>query len=157
MNFDDYERKERPNYEAFAEAIAKILDAAITADPAYRLQQIQRRAKKPASLRAKLVKFKIPDGSAIEDGVKDLAGCRVLLYTNADVKRFLSSDILRDNFVIDWQRTKVHYPVPGTDTEGRFFISDNIVVQLTEPRAAAINAACGRSEIILAPTFSSSR
>jgi len=137
MTFDDYERRERPKYEAFAVAIATILDAAINADPAYRLQQIQSRAKKPDSLRAKLIKFKVPDGAAIEGEMKDLAGCRVIFYTNADVKRFLSSDILRDNFVIDWQRTKVHHPVPGTETEGRFFISDNIVVQLTESRAAA--------------------
>lgn len=137
MNYDEYERKEHPNYEAFAVAIANILDAAIKADPVYRLQQIQRRAKDPTSLKAKLVKFKIQNGAAIEYEMKDLAGCRVIFYTNADVKRFLSSDILRDNFVIDWQRTKVHHPVPGTDTERRFFISDNIVVQLTEQRAAA--------------------
>lgn len=137
MTFDDYERREYPKYEAFAVAIATILNAAINADPAYRLQQIQSRAKKPDSLRVKLIKFKVPDGAAIENEMKDLAGCRVIFYTNADVKRFLSSDILRDNFVIDWQRTKVHHPVPGTETEGRYFISDNIVVQLTESRAAA--------------------
>lgn len=137
MNFDEYERIERPNYEAFAGTIASILEAAIKADPVSRLQQIQRRAKDPASLMAKLAKFKIQDGTAIEGRIKDLAGCRVIFYTNADVKRFLSSDILRDNFVIDREQTKVHHPVPGTETEGRFFISDNVVVQLTERRAAA--------------------
>src|ERR1051325_495669 len=136
MNFDDYERQGRLKYEAFAEALSKILDAAIRAEPAYRLQQIQNRAKDPTTLKAKLAKFEVPEGAAIEDHIKDLAGCRVIFYTNADVKRFLSSDILRNNFAIDWNRTKVHHPVPGTESEGSYFISDNIVVQLTEQRAA---------------------
>ena len=43
MNFDEYERKRRSDYKAFADAIAAILEAAIKADRAYRLQQIQRR------------------------------------------------------------------------------------------------------------------
>lgn len=137
MNFDEYERNKRPDYKAFAEAIATILDAAIKADPAYRLQQIQRREKNPISLKAKLAKFGVSESDKIEDEVKDLAACRVIFYTNADVKRFLSSDILRSNFTIDWDRTKVHHPVPGTESEGRFFVSDNIVVQLNEQRAAA--------------------
>ena len=38
MNFEDYEFKERPKFEAFAEAIANILEAAIRDDPAYRLR-----------------------------------------------------------------------------------------------------------------------
>lgn len=137
MNFDDYERKRRPDFKAFAEAITAILDASIRADPAYRLQQIQHREKCPTSLKTKLVKFGASDSDKIEDVVKDLAACRVIFYTNADVKRFLSSDILRSNFIIDWDRTKVHHPVPGTESEGRFFISDNIVVRLNEQRSSA--------------------
>jgi ppGpp synthetase/RelA/SpoT-type nucleotidyltranferase len=145
MNFDEYERKRRPDFKAFAEAIAVILEAAIKADPAYRLQQIQRREKSPTSLKAKLAKFNASDSDKIEDVVKDLAACRVIFYTNADVKRFLSSDILRSNFIIDWDRTKVHHPVPGTESEGRFFISDNIVVRLNEQRASAPEYARFRS------------
>ena len=137
MNFDEYERTKRPDYKAFAEAIATILDAAIKADPAYRLQQIQRREKNPVSLKAKLAKFDISESDGIEDKVKDLAACRVIFYTNTDVKRFLSSNILRDNFIIDWDRTKVHHPVPGTESERSLFISDNIVVQLNEQRYTA--------------------
>jgi len=137
MNFEEYERKRWPDFKAFAQAIAAILDAAIKADPAYRLQQIQRREKDPISLKAKLVKFNASDSEKIEDVMKDLAACRVIFYTNADVKRFLSSDILRSNFIIDWGRTKVHHPVPGTESEGRFFISDNIVIRLNEQRASA--------------------
>ena len=137
MNFDEYERDKRQDYKALAEAIATILGAAIKAEPAYRLQQIQRREKSPISLRTKLAKFGVSESNKIEDEVKDLAGCRVIFYTNADVKRFLSSDILHSNFSIDWDRTKVHHPVPGTESEQRFFVSDNIVVQLNEQRAAA--------------------
>jgi hypothetical protein len=53
------------------------------------------------------------------------------------VKRFVASDILRSNFVIDWERTKFHHPVPGTGSEGSLLISDNYVVLLNEQRAAA--------------------
>lgn len=137
MNFDEYERNKRPDYKAFAEALATILDAAIKADPAYRLQQIQRREKNPISLKAKLAKFGVSESDKIEDEVKDLAACRVIFYTNADVKRFLSSDILRSNFIFDWGRTKVHHPVPGTESERRLLISDNIVIRLNEQRASA--------------------
>lgn len=137
MNFDHYERTARPEYKAFAEAVATILQAAIAADPTYRLQQIQRREKAPTSLKAKLTKFDASDNDTIEEVVKDLAGCRVIFYTNADVRRFLASDILRSNFLIDWDRTKVHHPVPGTESEGRLFISDNIVVQMNEQRSGA--------------------
>src|SRR4029079_18027172 len=101
MNFDGYERARRSDFAAFAEVIAAILEAAIKADPAYRLQQIQRREKSPTSLKDKLEKFNASDSDKIEDVVKDLAACRVIFYTNADVKRFLSSEILRGNFVID--------------------------------------------------------
>jgi ppGpp synthetase/RelA/SpoT-type nucleotidyltranferase len=137
MNFDEYERKRRPEFAAFAEAITTILEAAIKADQVYRLQQIQHREKSPNSLTEKLAKLNASESDKVEDVVKDLAACRVIFYTNADVKRFLSSDILRSNFIIDRDRTKVHHPVPGTDSEGRFFISDNIVVKLNEQRAAA--------------------
>jgi ppGpp synthetase/RelA/SpoT-type nucleotidyltranferase len=137
MNFDEYERHGHLAYSAFAEAVAAIVQAAIAEDGAYRLQQIQRRGKSVGSLRGKLIKFEALERDDVEAVVKDLAGCRVIFYTNADVRRFLSSDILRDNFEIDWDRTKVHHPVPGTESEGRFFISDNIVVRLKEPRASA--------------------
>lgn len=145
MNFDDYERRERARYEGFAEAVATILEAAIRADPTYRLQQIQRREKDPVSLKAKLVKFNVPEDAAIEGEIKDLAACRVIFYTNSDVRRFLSSDILRDNFDIDRERTRVHHAVPGTGSEGHHFRSDNIVVLLNAQRAAAAEYArfCG--------------
>ena len=137
MNFDEYERSRRPEFKAFAEAIANMLETAIKADPAYRLQQVQHREKSPTSLKAKLAEFNASNSEMIEDVVKDLAACRVIFYTNTDVRRFLSSDILRGNFIIDRDRTKVHHPVPGTESEGRFFISDNIVVTLTEQRASS--------------------
>ena len=137
MNIDDYERAGRSKYEAFAKAVRKIIDAAIRADSGYRLQQVQVRAKDPGSLKTKLTGMDAAGSDTIEDKVKDLAGCRVIFYTNADVKRFLSSDILRDNFSIDWDRTKVHHPVPGTASEKRLFRSDNIVVQLNDKRAEA--------------------
>ena len=137
MNIDDYERSGRAKYEAFAKAIRKILDAAIKAEPGYRLQQIQFRAKDPVSVRPHLEKANAASSDKIEDEVKDLAGCRVIFYTNADAKAFRSSDILRDNFKIDVERTKIHHPVPGTASADRLFMADNVVVELNDQRAAA--------------------
>lgn len=136
MDFDDYERHRHPDFCDFADTVAAILKASIGADRAYRMQQIQARGKDPASLKVKLEKNDAIASSAIEDVIKDLAGCRVIFYTNADVNRFLSSDILRRNFVIDPGRTKVHHPVPDSDTETQLFQSDNIVVKLNDLRAA---------------------
>lgn len=132
MNFDEYERE---RYAEFAETVADILGAAIKADPTYRLQQLQSRGKDPASLKVKLEKLDPAASDAIEDVVKDLAGCRVVFYTNDDVRRFLESDMLQRNFVIDRRRTKVHHPVPDSATESLLFQSDNIVVQLDEQRS----------------------
>jgi hypothetical protein len=70
MNFDDYECKERAKYELFAVAGPNILDTAIRAGPANRLQQIQHREKDPTSLKNQLAKFGASDSDKIEDVVK---------------------------------------------------------------------------------------
>ena len=71
----------------------------------------------------------------IEGEIKDLAGCRLILYTNADVERFLHSRAIFDNFEIDQDRTKFHYPASVDATEG-LFISYNYVVRLKDNRTA---------------------
>ena len=59
-----------------------------------------------------------------------------MLYTNSDVDRFLSSGIVRDNFDIDFDRTKIHYPSPNSRRANDLFISNNYVVKLKENRSA---------------------
>ena len=72
----------------------------------------------------------------IEAAVKDLAGVRVILYTNSDVSRFLASGIMRDNFDVDWDRTKIHHPPRDPSEANELFISNNYVVKLKDERTA---------------------
>ncbi|MGZ8163914.1 MAG: hypothetical protein ACXW04_00215 [Methylobacter sp.] len=97
MNLGQYAAGQRDRYADFAKAVAQILSAAIRKNAQLRLQQIQDRAKQLDSLKAKLAKAGLLESDAIEDEIKDLAGCRLIFYTNSDISKFLSSEILRSN------------------------------------------------------------
>lgn len=136
MNLDTYERVKRANYAALAEAVASVLFAAIRAQSGIRLQHVQHRAKMPESLKRKLENAGALTSDAIETYAKDLAGCRLVFYTNSDVSRFLSSGLVSENFEIDWDRTKIHHPDPASTDARDLFISNNYVVRFKEPRAS---------------------
>lgn len=136
MLLAEYEKEGRDTYGRFAQAIAGILRAALQPLSNIQVQQIQHRAKDLKSLRKKVADRGIGDEVPIDGKIKDLAGCRVVLYTNSDVARFERENIIPTNFEIDWQLTKVHYPVPGTDSADLPFISRNYVVRLKEDRVS---------------------
>ncbi|MEO0700171.1 MAG: RelA/SpoT domain-containing protein, partial [Pseudomonadota bacterium] len=69
----------------------------------------------------------------VQSAVKDLAGVRIVLYTDSDVDRLDHARLLFENFHIEWARTKFHYPV-GKDAETSHFIGRNCVVRLKEGR-----------------------
>lgn len=135
MNFETYVKK-RADYADLAQTVVNILHATILALPGLRLQQVQHRAKEPESLRKKLIKDGKLETESLETDVKDLAGCRLVFYTNSDVSRFLSSDIVRENFEIDWDRTKIHHPRGDASSASEHFISNNYVVKLKPQRTA---------------------
>lgn len=135
MNLSEYELHGRHAYEDLAKTIARIVDT-ITKDAVdFRVQQVQARAKGVKSLHAKLTDRDALESETIESVVKDLAGCRAILYTNADVERFISTGLISDNFEVDWSRTKFHYPM-SEPTAQDGFISYNYVVQLKADRLA---------------------
>src|SRR5216683_7203185 len=135
MDFETYARSKQFDYAALAETVESILRAAIAAHPgALRLQQVQRRAKDPESLKKNLQDRNLLSTTSLEDDIKDLAGCRLIFYTNADVSRFLQSGIIQDNFEVDWDRTKIHHPIPGQTTPDNLFISNNYVLKLNADR-----------------------
>src|SRR5258708_26568042 len=137
MDFETYARSKHTDYAALAETVEAVLRSAIAASAGtLRLQQVQQRAKAPDSLRKKLEHRGILATTLLEDDIKDLAGCRLIFYTNADVTRFLQSGIIQDNFDVDWDRTKIHHPVPGQTEPDTLFISNNYVVKLKADRAA---------------------
>ncbi len=133
MNFAEYAREGFNAYKEFAEAVAALLKEAIVAEDKYRLQEVRSRAKEPDSLRKKLRDRGLEASSAVENEIKDLAGCRVIFYTNTDVSRLLSSGLIHENFeVVDY---KVHHP--ERDVEGsELYTSNHFVVKLTVDRLA---------------------
>ena len=137
IDFETYARSKFADYAALAQTVTAILRAAIAAYPhPFRLQQVQQRAKNPESLRKKLEDRGKLATASLEDDIKDLAGCRLIFYTNSDVTRFLQSGIIQDNFDLDWDRTKIHHPVPGQTESGNLFISSNYVLTLKANRTA---------------------
>ncbi len=136
MQIDSYEREGQIIYAGLAKVVESILHAALSRSDGLRVQQIQSRAKAVESLKHKLASRQAPEGSEIEDHAKDLAGARVIFYNNSDVSRFQRSDILSDNFEIDWHRTKIHHPTTQHPAANELFISNNYVVRLKSDRAA---------------------
>ena len=135
MNLAEYENGGHALYADFAEAVAAILQAAVAEHDDLRLQNIQHRAKSAVSLRAKLAKAAASADAAIGDIAKDVSGCRLIFYTNGDVSRFGQSGLLRENFAVDYERSKIHYPDSKEDG-AEFFISENWVVTLSDARCA---------------------
>ncbi|MEM6831979.1 MAG: RelA/SpoT domain-containing protein [Pseudomonadota bacterium] len=138
MNMVEYESSGRALYAELCNVIAELLGRAIHDAQGFRLQQIQSRAKDPASLRARLKQLGGVESEEIEALRKDLAGCRVVFYTNTDVNRFANSGLLSDLFEIDWDRSKFHQPGPGTQSAVKLFQSYNYVVRLKDDRTALV-------------------
>jgi ppGpp synthetase/RelA/SpoT-type nucleotidyltranferase len=110
MNFDRYEQTGQSLYAELAATVKLILERSIIAAEAPQPQSIQCRAKSPASLKPKLEKQSLLDSDSIEKEIKDLAGVRLILYTNTDVDRFLNARLIPEGFDVDWKATRIHYP-----------------------------------------------
>lgn len=135
MKIEEYERTGQAAYAGLSDVVANILAASLQRQVALRPQQIQSRAKVVKSLQNKLAKAKVPADAEIEPFAKDLAGARLIFYTNSDVTRFQNSGVLTDNFEIDWDRTKIHHPTAENPEASELFVSNNYVVRLKDDRA----------------------
>ena len=138
MNFEKYEREARSHYVAFGETVAAILRAAIGEAGGFRLQQVCSRAKDPASLRKKLEKrgaergVDLVSADGLEDEIKDLAGCRIVFYTNSDVTKLINSGLIGENFEI--VEVKLHHPRRETEEAAELYISNHYLVRLGADR-----------------------
>ena len=130
MNLLEYEQNGRQLYEQLARVVRDLLQHALDAEGGYRLQQIQHRAKSVSSLKKRLEEAQSTESTEIERIRKDLAGCRLVFYTNKDVGRFTQSGILSDLFEIDYDRSRIHHPAPEEANAVHLFRSFNYVVRL---------------------------
>jgi ppGpp synthetase/RelA/SpoT-type nucleotidyltranferase len=133
MNFHEYEKDGKQLYEDFAELIKKLLAEAVAKDTECpRVQAYQSRAKGASSLKRKLENLGVLDAPDIERTIKDLAGARVILYTNPDVDAFLQHRVIPEIF--HWDEVKAHHP---TDENERLkYEAFHYVVSLPDELAA---------------------
>ncbi|MGO7979593.1 hypothetical protein ACC691_16965 [Rhizobium johnstonii] len=111
MRFDEYERTYFQRYQAFAEVVRHLLEKAILASGDLpRPQSFQSRAKTPSSLRKRLEETGSLDADVAATR-RDLAGVRIIFYTNNDVERLLASRVVHENFEVDHDGTKIHHPI----------------------------------------------
>jgi ppGpp synthetase/RelA/SpoT-type nucleotidyltranferase len=111
MNFDEYEKKYETRYAEFALIVSDILEKAINGtEDVPRPQSIQCRAKEASHLKPKLEARGLLASSSIEYEIEDLAGARLIFYTNADVDSFLNSRLIPENFEVHWDQTRIHHP-----------------------------------------------
>ena len=135
MNYDEYARDGRILYESFAQTVAFIIEAAIAdSDQDFRMQQISFRAKSDTSLIRKLTERELLEASTIEAELKDLAGCRVIFYTNQDIDRFLSARLIFENFKVDFDGSKIHHAVGTERAAEDLYFAIHYVVSLTDQR-----------------------
>src|SRR5690606_32824725 len=120
-------------YESFAETVQFVLKKALlSAEGLPHPQSIQYRAKSVESLRNRLSEEGKLESQTLEQDRRDLAGARVIFYTNNDVEKFLGSPLIHENFEIDEGSTKIHHPIP--ENEGARYRGIHYTVRLREDR-----------------------
>lgn len=136
MNYDDYIASRRAQYDAFAKATRRIIEHVLDAHPEIpRPQQIQARAKTPSSLARKLQERGLADSQTIETDLKDLAGVRLIFYTNADVDHFLGSRVTQENFKVDYDASNFHHPIGPVKDVNEHYRAIHYVVELNDDRS----------------------
>ncbi len=119
MKLKDYETEYIALYREFCETVRDILDKAIAAAALPRPQSMQCRPKDPKKLRARLEQAGALESDDIESQRRDLAGARIIFYTNTDVDRFIGSRLIFENFEVEEDGIKVHHPANENDDHRR--------------------------------------
>jgi ppGpp synthetase/RelA/SpoT-type nucleotidyltranferase len=142
MNFDDYEKTGRARYARLAQVVEDILQHALRrAEIVANHPQTQPRAKDPVRLKQKLRERGILDSATIENEIKDLAGCRIIFYTETDLERFRNSAFWRETFEVDWQASKTHFPRSERASVDELYQGIHFVVQLNAERIKLVEYA----------------
>lgn len=133
MNFEGYE-KQYLLYSEFATTMVRILELAIAHTGGIRSpQSVQARAKHPNRLRKRLEEAELLKSETIETDRKDLAGVRLIFYTNTEVDQFIQSGLIYANFKVEAGATKIHHPTK--ETGGNRYQGIHFTVRLKDDRA----------------------
>lgn len=117
MNFEEYRKKAKLYAEYAALVRSLIKEAMKTRRDLPKLQSSKHRGKDVKSLKTKLMDRGIFSSGSIEKEIKDLAGTRLIFYTNTDVDRFLASRVIPTTLEVDWDETKIHYPTDENENQ----------------------------------------
>lgn len=135
MNFKQYVGGKRQLYGAFAETIRTIIATVLDGQPSIpKPQQIHARAKSAPSLARKLKERGLERSQSLERELKDLAGVRLIFYTNAHEQAFLGSLIINENFHVDYDASKVHHPVGEPEDVNEQYRGIHYVITLNDER-----------------------
>ncbi len=110
MDFKTYAQSKYTDYVALAETVAAVLRVAIAASAGtlLRLQQVRPRL---SSQKARAPRH--PRDHVARRRHQGFGRLPTDFLHHADATGFLRSGIIHDNFEVDWDRTKIHHPVPG--------------------------------------------
>jgi ppGpp synthetase/RelA/SpoT-type nucleotidyltranferase len=116
MNYDEYRTQWISLYEEFAQTVRFIVEQALRANDAVpKPQSLQHRAKSLTSIRDRLEEEGKLDTQSLETERRDLAGVRLIFYTETDAQRFIQSQIISENFEIEPDGVKIHHPTEEND------------------------------------------
>ena len=115
MRFQEYESEHIALYREFSRTVRDILEKAIAAAGLPRPQSMQFREKDPKKLKARLQEQGALASDSIETLRRDLAGARIIFYTNTDVDQFIGSRLIFNNFEVEEDGIKIHHPMKEND------------------------------------------
>lgn len=142
MNFDEYEKSGRARYARLAGVVEEILKHVLKQfEGVANMPQTQSREKDAVSLRHRLEKRGSLQSATIEGEIKDLAGCRIIFYTATDLDRFRQSDLWRQNFDVDWNVSKTHFPRSADASVDELYQGIHYVVRLNSDRTKLVEYA----------------
>jgi ppGpp synthetase/RelA/SpoT-type nucleotidyltranferase len=131
MTYEEYETDKIGLYREFCETVRRILDEAIARAGLPKPQSLQARPKDPKRLKKRLAEADALHATNVEELRRDLAGARVIFYTNTDVERFHGSRLVYDNFEIEKGGVRLHHPTRDGDSQYR---GEHYTVQLKDDR-----------------------
>ena len=138
MDIKEYCKHGYDLYSELANTVKDILFKVIQArNSDLELMKIQARAKEVKSLKTKIDNRQkcgeFIDLEHIEKDIKDLAGCRLVFYTNSAVQKFAYSNLIDELFTVDLDKSKEHFPVKKNDTS---YVAHHYVVSLNDTRSS---------------------
>ena len=134
MNIKEYETQGNGLYREFCATVRDILDKAIAAENLPRPQSIQCREKDSRKLRARLEQIGALESNEIEKLRRDLAGARVIFYTDNDVERLIGARLIHRNFEVEDNGVKIHHPTE--ENEQQQYRAVHFTIRLRDDRTS---------------------